>query len=141
MTEKPYIEGMARMRVFRSVLTGLFCAFALSAAGKSADSVFVVPEPNFIDYLIADEAYEDVIRITSEELTRHPKDGRLYSQRAVAYIQQEEVDKALADISKAIRYYPSADKPLAELYRLRGILYEYNGQIKKAEKDYRRAQQ
>lgn len=123
-----------RKWIVYSVLWLVLCPLMMAA-----EQPFVVPEPNLIDYLMADEQYEQVIRLASEELTRHPKDGRLYSQRAVAYILSDEVDKAIVDLSKAIRYYKSADKPLGELYRIRAILYEYTNQPRKAQRDYRRA--
>ncbi len=127
------------MRFYRRYILLLFCLCTL--CGKANDKPFVEPIPDFIDYLMADEEYQLVVRLTSEELTRHPKNGRLYSQRAVAYIQLEEIDLAIADVTKAIRYHETADKPLSELYRIRAILYEYTNQARRAQRDYRRAAQ
>lgn len=125
------------MKYLRVYIILILCAGSLSMLAD--EHPFVEPTPNLIDYLMADEQYVQVIRMTSEELTRHPKDGRLYSQRAVAYILLDEVDLAIDDLTKAIRYYKTADKPLSELYRTRAVLYEYVGQTRRAQRDYRRA--
>lgn len=95
-------------------------------------------KPNFIDYLLSDDRYEQVVRIATRELERHPKDGRLYTQRATAYLQLNELSLAVNDLSSAIRYYKTADKSRADLYRMRGVLYEYLEQPKMALRDYSR---
>lgn len=95
-------------------------------------------KPNFIDYLLSEDKYEQVVRMATRELERHPKVGRLYSQRAIAYLQLNELDHSVADLTKAIRYHKTADKSLPELYRMRGVLYEYLDNPKAALKDYSR---
>ena len=95
-------------------------------------------KPNFIDYMLAEEKYEQVVRVATRELERHPKDGRLYSQRATAYLQLNELTKAVEDLNKAIRYYKTADKSLYDLYHMRGVIYEFLENQKAALSDYNR---
>ena len=95
-------------------------------------------KPNFIDYMLAEERYEQVVRLATAQLERHPKDGRLYTQRATAYLQQDELQAAVDDLSRAIRYRKTADKSLADLYRMRGVLYELLENPKAALRDYSR---
>ncbi|MBQ2608533.1 MAG: tetratricopeptide repeat protein [Paludibacteraceae bacterium] len=95
-------------------------------------------KPNFIDYLLSEDKYEQVVRIATRELERHPKDGRLYSQRATAYLQLNDLSRSLDDLTMAIRYHKTADKSLYDLYRMRGILYEYMENPKAALRDYNR---
>jgi len=95
-------------------------------------------KPNFIDYMLAEERYEQVVRLATAQLERHPKDGRLYTQRATAYLQQDELQAAVDDLSRAIRYRKTADKSLADLYRMRGVLYELLKNPKAALRDYTR---
>lgn len=95
-------------------------------------------KPNFIDYLLAEDKYEQAVRIASRELERHPKDGRLYSQRATAYLQLNELNRSVEDLTKAIRYYKTADKSLYDLYHMRGVIYEYLENPKAALRDYNR---
>jgi len=95
-------------------------------------------KPDFIDYLLSEERYEQVVRLATAQLERHPKDGRLYTQRATAYLQQDMLTAAVDDLSRAIRYYKTADKSLSELYQMRGVLYELLENPKAALRDYSR---
>lgn len=96
------------------------------------------PEPDFVDYLLADGRWDDVVRLTTIRLERHPRDGRLYSQRAGAYLQTEHYAEAIHDLDRAIQYYKTADKSLLRLYTMRGTLYESRGDDRAALRDYQR---
>src|SRR5262245_54554932 len=51
-----------------------------------------------------------------------------YLNRGIAYRENDDPDRALADLDQAIRLDPK----LAEAYRIRGIVYYYKGEFDRA---------
>jgi tetratricopeptide (TPR) repeat protein len=64
-------------------------------------------------------------------------DAISYNNRGDAYYQQGELDKAIADYSKAIELDPA----YASAYYYRGIVFEKLGGVVQAEADYGKAKE
>lgn len=93
--------------------------------------------PDFVDYLLQDERYHEVVRLASAQLDkRHPRNAVLYYQRAQAYLQLGDCEQALSDLNRAVQYAKSYNLPMHHVYYLRGTLNEYLGAGKRALDDY-----
>jgi dipeptidyl aminopeptidase/acylaminoacyl peptidase/tetratricopeptide (TPR) repeat protein len=97
--------------------------------------------------------YREAIDVYTRALARHPKDARLYRHRGHRYITVRELDRAVADLSRAAelvagrpdepepgsdpRRPPSSTLQFAVFYHL-GLAHYLKGDFAAAEKAYRR---
>jgi tetratricopeptide (TPR) repeat protein len=80
---------------------------------------------------------KDAVDIYTEVLEKNPSIVEALNWRAMAYIDLNELDKALADLNKAIQLSPN----YADAYNNRGEVYRLKKMNAQAMADYRRATQ
>jgi len=78
---------------------------------------------------------EDAIPFFSVRLERNPKDLHAYSQRAIAWKEKQEFEKALADYNEAIKLNPMSSIS----YHNRGMLWRAKKENNKALADFNEA--
>ena len=78
---------------------------------------------------------EIAIKGCSELIRRDARDAAAYYNRAMAYYNAEDIDRAIADYTKVI----DIDPQHADAYNHRGLAYRQNGAIERAINDYTKA--
>lgn len=82
-----------------------------------------------IQDLILEENYSEVVPLATEALSLEGEDANvLLFQRSYAYIELNELDKAVVDLEESVKL----DNPLPEAYYNLAILYQSNGQLSAA---------
>jgi tetratricopeptide (TPR) repeat protein len=79
--------------------------------------------------------FEYGVKLFSQALTKNRKFALAYSSRGAAYLKLNQINRALDDLTRAIKLNPS----YARAYHLRGLAYEQSGEIARAYRDYDRA--
>ena len=115
---------MLRPLVFALVLT-------LCATGAKADRY---------EDCVQSADLERKIRGCTQIIERGPRESlenrdSAYINRGVAYTKKGEVDRAIADYTKAI----AIDPKLAQAYNNRGVVYKKKGEVDRAIADYTKA--
>ncbi len=81
------------------------------------------------------QVWKNEIVLWSDTINKSPGKVRPYNNRGLAYFDQEEHDKAIADFSRAIEL----KRDYAEGYNNRGLVYHKKGEYDKAVSDYSEA--
>jgi lipoprotein NlpI len=78
---------------------------------------------------------EIAVKACGELIRRDPKDVAAYYNRAMAYYNSEDIERAIADYTKVIELDPQH----ADAYNHRGLAYQHSGAIDRAIIDYGKA--
>ncbi|MBR6017231.1 MAG: hypothetical protein IK073_01255 [Paludibacteraceae bacterium] len=89
--------------------------------------------------MMENRQYAEVVRLTTRELSRFPKNGALYYYRARAQVEQQAIPEALDDLRQAIRYHKDVPATLPEMYIMRAGLYVQIDDTTAAFADYTQA--
>jgi tetratricopeptide (TPR) repeat protein len=94
------------------------------------------PDPIMIDGDVAYKTahYDVAIAKYTEAIEKNPKNANAYTDRALAYKEKKDYDKAIADFNEALRL-----KPEAFVYYDRGVIYREMGAEDKAIADFTKA--
>jgi len=80
--------------------------------------------------------YNTCVDYYNKALEANPDRKTVYWNRAIAYYNLDETEKAIADDDKAIKLYQGDNESLITLYENRGVHKNYNGDYKGAIEDY-----
>src|SRR5215813_7423754 len=79
---------------------------------------------------------ERAIAACNRAIAKYPRDASLHLGRGLQWIQAENYDRAIADLTEGMRLAP---KRLPEVYNIRGSAWKIKGQLDKAIADFTEA--
>ncbi len=125
----PFFRVTLRTLVIILITAGLFMV--------SANSVSAQLPADLRDALEAHKAgrLQEGIEIYTEYLVKNPKSAEAYNWRGMAYEDLGELNKALADVNRALELSPN----YSDAYNNRGEVYRRQNKFVEAMNDYRKA--
>ena len=81
------------------------------------------------------EKEKKALEVADQAIAKYPNSAELYALRANVYIDLSEIEKAEADLQKALEIHPSC----VEAYDGMGVIYAGNGEMKLAKESFEKA--